>query len=81
MMRAEIVAKLRASMKKSSARQLDWDTITEETAIATLGFDSLSILDLLYDVQQDFGLEFEPEELAGVRTVGNLVDFLVGKMA
>jgi len=76
---AEIIGKLRQSMKRSSASQLDWDSVTEETAIETLGFDSLSILDLVYDLQQDFGVEFEPEELAGMRTVGQLVDFLARK--
>jgi acyl carrier protein len=79
MTRAETIAKLRQSLTKSSARQVNWDVITEDTPIETLGFDSLSILDLIYDLQQDFGLEFEPEELAGVRSVGNLVDFLVKK--
>jgi len=76
---AEIIGKLRQSMKRSSASQVDWDSVTEETAIETLGFDSLSILDLVYDLQQDFGVEFEPEELAGMRTVGQLVDFLARK--
>lgn len=79
MTRADIVVKLQESLKKSSVRQVNWDTVTEETEIETLGFDSLSILDLIYDLQQDFGLEFEPEELVGVRTVGSLVDFLVRK--
>lgn len=76
---AEIIGKLRQSMKRSSASQVVWDNVTEETAIETLGFDSLSILDLVYDLQQDFGVEFEPEELAGMRTVGQLVDFLARK--
>jgi len=79
MTRDQIIDKLRQAMKKSSARHVDWEAVTEQTAIGTLGFDSLSILDLIYDLQQDFGLDFEPEELAGVRTIGQLVDFLVAK--
>jgi len=81
MTRQEIVAKLRESMRKASAAKIQWETVTEETPIASLGFDSLSILDLIYDLQQDFNLEFEPQELAGVRTVAELVDFLAAKGA
>ena len=80
MTRQEIVEKLRALMKKSSPKQVDWSAMSEQTEIATLGFDSLSILDLVYDIQQGFGLEFDAEEVAGVETVADMVTFLDGKL-
>ena len=55
---------------------LNWDALTDETTIGSLGFDSLSILDLIYDVQQAFGIDFEAEELVNINTVGELTDFL-----
>ena len=48
----------------------------EIAEIGELGFDSLSILDLIYDVQQEFGIEFDAEELVNVNTVGDLADFI-----
>jgi len=60
---------------------VDWDSVTLESRIDSLGFDSLSILDLIYDIQQAFGIEFEAEEMIGVTTVGELADFLKKKMA
>jgi acyl carrier protein len=82
MTREEIIDKLRDEMKKSSTvEDVDWDAVTVDTEIETLGFDSLSILDLIYDVQQAFGLTFEAEKLTEVRTVGNLVDFLQKELA
>jgi acyl carrier protein len=82
MTREEIIDKLRDEMKKSSTvDDVDWDAVTVDTEIETLGFDSLSILDLIYDVQQAFGLTFEAEKLTEVRTVGNLVDFLQKELA
>jgi acyl carrier protein len=77
----EIIAKLRHIMKQSSQVKVDWETVTADTVIGALGFDSLSILDLVYDIQQAFGITFEAELLAGVKTVGQLADFLKSKIA
>lgn len=76
MTRDEILKQLKHAMKQSSKEVFNWDSLTEDTKIADIGFDSLSILDLIYDVQQVFSLDFEAEELTGVKTVGQLVSFL-----
>ena len=69
-------------MKKSSTVEgVDWDGVGAATPIQDIGFDSLAILDLLYDIQQDFGLDFAPEELGRVKTVGDLAAFLQAKSA
>ncbi len=76
MTRADILEKLRDTMKDSSPEPMDWDALTEATTIGSLGFDSLSILDLIYDVQQAFEIDFEAEALVNISTVGELADFL-----
>lgn len=76
----EIIEKLRQVMKRSSREVVDWDAVTAESSIESLGFDSLSILDLIYDIQQEFGAEFDAEELVSVKTVGELAAFLKEKM-
>jgi len=81
MTRQDICSRLRELMKKSSPRQVDWNAYTEQSGIAGLGFDSLSVLDLIYDVQQAFDLEFDAEELTGIETVGDLVTFIDGKLS
>jgi acyl carrier protein len=72
----EIIERLRTMMKQSSQEPVDWDTVTGETTIDSLGFDSLSVLDLIYDVQQEFGTDFDAEEMVNVATVGELAAFL-----
>jgi acyl carrier protein len=76
MTRSEIIEQLRNTVQQSSPEPVDLDTLTEETTIVELGFDSLSILDLIYDLQQAFGIAFEAEELVNINTVGELVEFL-----
>jgi acyl carrier protein len=77
----EIIGMLKHTMKQSSHEKVDWDTVTAESTIDSLGFDSLSILDLVYDIQTTFHIEFEAEELVGIKTVGELATFLKSKMA
>ncbi len=76
MTRPEILDQLLTTVKDSSPDPIEWETLTEETTIGSLGFDSLSILDLIYDVQQAFGIDFEAEELVNINTVGELANFL-----
>jgi acyl carrier protein len=77
----QIVEKLRGTLCKSAAKQVDWGAVSASTTIESLGFDSLSILDLIYDIQQDFSVQFEPEELATIETVGAVAAFLQQKGA
>ncbi|MEM7395296.1 MAG: acyl carrier protein, partial [Verrucomicrobiota bacterium] len=66
----------------STTRQaIDWDRVTEASTIESLGFDSLTVLDLIYDIQQAFELEFEAEDMMEIRTIGQLGDFLQGRLA
>lgn len=77
----DILKRLREIMQGTTREAVDWDSVTDATAIASLGFDSLSILDLLYDVQQAFGIEFDAVELVQLKTVGDLVAFLEARTA
>jgi acyl carrier protein len=82
MTRKEIEDRLRGLMKTASpVQQVDWNSVTGQSEIAALGFDSLSILDLIYDVQQAFGLQFDAEEMTGIVTVADLVTFLDKKLS
>ena len=77
----EILDKLRNLMKTTSQADVNWDEVTLESTIDSLGFDSLSILDLTYDIQQEFDIEFEAEEMVKVSTVSDMVEFLKSKAA
>jgi acyl carrier protein len=66
-------------VKKILAKQLrrDPETITLESDIKKdLGADSLDILQLLMRVEDDYGIVIPDQELAGFKTVGDVVAFL-----
>ncbi|MEM6792403.1 MAG: phosphopantetheine-binding protein [Acidobacteriota bacterium] len=73
----QIMARMRALLEESSTEEYDWSSITRETTFEEIGIDSLSILDLLYDVDQEFGVPLEASEVIDLRTLGEFADLLV----
>ena len=58
------------------------DTITMETTFTEdLGADSLDIVELSMALEEEFGVsEMSEEEIAGIATVGDLVNYLQSKL-
>lgn len=51
--------------------------ITEETSFKDdLGVDSLDLLELVMAFEEEYGMELDPEELEGIQTVGDVMDFI-----
>jgi acyl carrier protein len=80
MTRDEIIQQLRRIALEASVEQLDGDKINAESTIKSLGFDSLSILDLLYDLEQEFGVPLEAAEVMEIETVGAIADLLAERI-
>lgn len=68
--------KLRGILRENSVEEQDWDKVDGDTTFESIGVDSLSILDLLYDVEQEFGIAIEAKEVIDTRTVGEFVALL-----
>ena len=63
----------------SEKYDVDPDTISPEATLTELGLDSLTIVELLFDVEDEFGIEV-PEDRATFETLAEaaaLVDELV----
>lgn len=76
MQRSDILERLGGVIAESAADEVDWSAVTEETTVESFGFDSLSVLDLIFDLDQEFGTEIEASELLKVATVGDLITYL-----
>lgn len=71
-----IIGRLRDILRESSEEERDWEAVGGDTTIESLGFDSLSILDLLYDVDQEFDIHLEAAEVIDMTTVGEIAALL-----
>ncbi len=71
-----IIDRLREILRESSEEDFDWEKVGGDTTIESLGFDSLTILDLLYDVDQEFDIHLEAAEVIDLTTVGEIAALL-----
>ncbi len=76
MNREEILARVGEAIEESSTEEIDWSTVTEETTVESFGFDSLAVLDLIFDLKQEFGVQIPVEEMLAMKTTGDLVTYL-----
>ena len=66
-------------MKTMLAEQLscDADSITLETSFKDdLGADSLDLFELIMMLEDEYNMEFPADELAGLNTVGDVIEYL-----
>jgi acyl carrier protein len=81
MQRPEIIASLKDLLRQQKQVKLDVDTISEETGLTQVGFDSISILDFIYDVESHFNVRTEIADLVRMERVKDLIDHLERKLA
>ncbi|MCU0661517.1 MAG: acyl carrier protein [Myxococcota bacterium] len=78
--------KIKESLRKLLAQQSNLTTpvatdVGEATAFAEVGLDSLTMLDVVYEVEAKFGIEINERELVIIRTIGHLLDLIEEKLA
>lgn len=76
-----ILAQLRDILSDNAVEDRDWATVDHRTTFEELGIDSLSILDLLYDVDQVFDIHLEASDVVDMKTIGEIVDVLHQRQA
>ncbi|MBC9866490.1 MAG: hypothetical protein F7O42_01175 [Opitutae bacterium] len=76
-----IIRKLREIMETCAMEELDWSKYGPDSTIESLGLDSLTILDLLYDVEQELGVHLEARDIVSIRNMGEMASLLIDKGA
>ena len=54
----------------------DDEVTTEATIQEDLGADSLDLVDLVMAVEEEFDVKIADEDLEGIKTVGDIVDYI-----
>ena len=74
--REELIQKINTALAEEF--EIDQSVITPDADIKeTLELDSLSLVDLVALIENDFGVKIKGSEMAGVRTFAALYDYVV----
>lgn len=59
---------------------IDVSGVTDETSFSDdLGIDSLDLFEVVTALEDEFSIEIPQEDLEGLKTVGDVVEYLQGK--
>lgn len=71
-------------VKQILADQLDLDMEKiKKTALLTddLGIDSFSSIEVVYDLEDKFGIEIPESDLANVKTVDDIINYVISRLS
>jgi acyl carrier protein len=78
----DIRLRLLERLSKASATGISAEQITETTSLREdLKLDSLEMVTLVFDLQDELGVVIEDEELYSIITVGSLMEIIEAKLA
>jgi len=80
MTREEVFEQVKAILVETLS--VDEDKVTPEARFQEdLETDSLDLVELVMTMEDKFGIKITDEEAAGIKTVGDAVDFVMGRLA
>jgi acyl carrier protein len=56
--------------------QVDAASISRKSRLLGFGIDSIRMIDIVLSAEEDFEIKLQPEDLDGIRTIGELADYI-----
>ncbi len=75
-----ILARLCEIVDRTSRVKVDTSLVNEKAGIDSLGIDSLSIFDFIFEIQEEFEITFEPTEFLREMCVGDIIAMIEERM-
>jgi acyl carrier protein len=72
-----------ARIKQLAAKEfsLEPDKLDPKAPLDTLGIDSLSFIEFMFKVEEEFGVSVSDEDLKGIKTLGDLERHVAAALA
>ncbi len=62
------------------AQKVKADTIDPNTELRELGLDSLDLVELMMEIEKEFGFEFDNDEMTSFKTLADVVKAIEAKI-
>lgn len=63
-------------IKERLSSKLKGQELIKESSFKDLGIDSLDLVDLVFELEEEIGVEFQDDELLKITTVQDLLDLI-----
>ncbi len=71
----------RAELENLIKEKLHIESIDKDATLATYGLDSLDVVSFLLELEDRYGIAFESDEINDLKTVGELFNLILNKIA
>lgn len=62
------------------AKRIDVSKLKEEDSLKEIGLDSLDLVEVMLEIEDALGIEFDSEEIAGLSTLKSVLDLIDTKI-
>lgn len=66
-------------VKKILAKRVDISDLTLDSSLTDLGLDSLDLVEIMLEIEEVLGIEFDNEEIAHLHSLKEVVDLIEAK--
>ena len=62
------------------AKRIDVSNLKEEDSLTDIGLDSLDLVEVMLEIEDTIGVEFDSEEIANLSTLKSVLDLINSKI-
>ena len=70
----------RKTVSEILAKRIDVSTLKEDDSLKEIGLDSLDLVEVMLEIEDALGIEFDSEEIAGLSTLKSVLDLIDTKI-
>ena len=78
---AEVIAMdVKKTVSEILAKRVDISNLKEEDLLMDIGLDSLDLVEVMLEIEDALGVEFDSEEIANLSTLQSVLDLINSKI-
>ena len=78
---AEVIAMdVKKTVSEILAKRVDISNLKEEDSLMDIGLDSLDLVEVMLEIEDALGVEFDSEEIANLSTLQSVLDLINSKI-
>ena len=70
---------IKKTVSEILAKRVDVSSLKEDDKLSTLGLDSLDLVEVMLEIEDTLGIEFDSDEIQEVATLGDVIKLIETK--
>ena len=71
---------IRKTVSEILSKRVDVSSLKEDDNLSALGLDSLDLVEVMLEIEEELGIEFDSNEIQEVSTLGDVIKLIEAKL-